>query len=143
MKGQRMITSTVTIGGQEWVISGSGKPNPVAPTPRITATVGGAKVDISCQYQQVTSVEHGAGCGWGVDGSPVCTCAPVPADTEALFDAAREVQRRCHEARAAAEDAAERARLSRPDPGDVYKPDLPAGCEGCASGLYGGVCTCC
>jgi hypothetical protein len=136
-----MITTTITIQNQTWMISGDDRPNPLAPTPRITATTAGVTVDINCRYRSITSVEHRDDCTWGVSLNPVCACAPHPADDGALFAAALDVLRQCRQVRDAAEAVAESERLARIARDEVYVL-VPAGCEGCPSAVHGGVCTC-
>lgn len=139
-----MITKTVVIDGNVWTIAGDDQPNPLIPTPAITATVDGANVvSIDCQYRQITSVKHADGCGWGVNLSPACSCARRPVDEGALFAAAREVLTRCVESRAAAEAAASAAAQARRARDGERLVRVPAGCEGCPSALHGGACTCC
>lgn len=135
-----MISTVATIDGQTWTITGDDQPNPLSPTPAITATVNGVTVDLNCRYRQITSSSHTDGCTWGVDLSPTCTCAPRPVDAAQLFDAARDVLRRCRAARQIAEDADRLALEAASDDALVY---IRPGCDPCPSALYGGICTCC
>jgi hypothetical protein len=143
-----MIRTVVVIDGARWTITGDDRPNPLCDTPGIHATVNGVTVAINYRYRQITSLAHTDGCRWGVH-NPICTCAPRPADPQALFDAVLDVQRRCDDviraavaARDAARDAAQRRRDAETGDNTIVRR-LPRGCEGCPSALYGGVCTCC
>ena len=135
------ITLTATVGDTAWTIIGNTKPNPLAAGPAIKGIApNGSTVWLDCQYRQITSVRHTDGCAWGTRVGSTCSCAPQPVDVAALFQAARDVSRRCSAAHKEAE-AAEAARLARTDTGALVR--VSAGCEGCPSAIHGGVCTCC
>ncbi len=138
-----MIQETVIIDGKAWTLTGADEYNPPVTTPRIeAATADGVTLDINYRYELVTCLTHAGGCTGGVAVSSSCTCAPSASVAEALLSAARGVLLRCFDAIAASEAAMALARLRR-DADDDVAVRVPPGCEGCASALHGGACTCC